>query len=475
MKSTIPRIAIIGGGFSGAAFAIHLARALEDREIALDIYEPRPLLGAGLAYSSTDPAHRVNVAATRMAVFSEDPTHFDRWFRRTGEAADDPEALLQDGRAYPRRAVFGRYMDELLRRMVAKFPNVRFRHLRKMVTDVRPSGSGYRLISEAGDESFADLVVLSPGHPAPTLRWASAETAAVPRFVANPWRHGALAEIRPADKVLVIGTGLSMADVVVSLRLTGHTDPITAVSRRGLTPRPRTPLPVEAFGSFDHPATRSAATLLRNVRRAVDIAARQGKPWEGVIDNLRKQGTAIWQGLSTASRRRLLRHARAWWDVHRYQIAPQLDGVLVEDQRRGRLKIVKADVLKIEATGDAFRVALHLRGKQEKPNVEQVFDSVVNCTGPDQGAVVQSNPLLHAMAAGGLLRADALGLGIEVDRFARTIGTDGHPSPRLFVAGPLARGYFGELMSLPEVSQQPERLAGTIAALLARDDLDVAV
>jgi len=114
-------------------------------------------------------------------------------------------------------------------------------------------------------------VVLSLGHPAPTLRWASVETAAAPRFVANPWRHGALAAIRPDDKILVIDTGLSMADVVVSLRLTGHTGPITAVSRRGLTPRARTALPVEAFGSFDHPATRSAATLLRNGRHRASL------------------------------------------------------------------------------------------------------------------------------------------------------------------------------------------------------------
>jgi uncharacterized NAD(P)/FAD-binding protein YdhS len=275
--------------------------------------------------------------------------------------------------------------------------------------------------------------------------------------------------------VLIIGTGLSMADVVVSLRLTGHTGPITAVSRRGLTPRARTGLPVEAFGSFDQPATDSAARLLHNIRRAAHTAAQHGRPWEGVIDSLRKQGTAVWQGLSPASRRRLLRHARAWWDVHRYQIAPQLDGVLVADRQSGRLKIVKADVLKIEAAEEAFRVALRLRGKHENPQIEQVFDAVVNCTGPDQGAVVQANPLLRAMAAGGLLRADPLGLGIEVDRFARVLGGNDQPSPRLFVAGPLARGYFGDLMSLPEVSLQPERLAHTIAALLARDDLDVAV
>ena len=48
----------------------------------------------------------------------------------------------------------------------------------------------------------------------------------------------------------------------------------------------------------------------------------------------------------------------------------------------------------------------------------------------------------------------------------------------LFVAGPLARGYFGELMGLPQVSLQPERLAIQIADLLQSFEgqaLDVAV
>jgi uncharacterized NAD(P)/FAD-binding protein YdhS len=84
--------------------------------------------------------------------------------------------------------------------------------------------------------------------------------------------------------------------------------------------------------------------------------------------------------------------------------------------------------------------------------------------------VVQSNPVLRAMAGRGLLRAEAQGLGVEVDSFARVIAADGTPSPSLFVAGPLARGYFGELMGLPQVSLQPERLAITIAELLQAED-----
>jgi uncharacterized NAD(P)/FAD-binding protein YdhS len=455
----VPRIAVIGGGFAGAAFAVHLIRANGERPVAIDIYEPRPLLGAGLAYSSDDPAHRINVAAARMAIFSEDPTHFDRWFKETGEAAADPEAVLEDGRAYPRRAAFGRYMDQLLRTAARAFPNVRLLHLRGTVTSVDRHGDTYRLTSDTGEQNDADLVVLSPGHPPPQHRWATVEAAVAPRFVSNPWRPSALAQIRPDDEVLIIGTGLTMVDVVASLRLQGHAGPITAVSRRGLTPRPRTTLPVEAFGTFNQPSTESAAALLRNVRHAVRDAAREGKPWECVVDALRQQGTAVWQGLSPASRSRFLRHLRTWWDVHRYQIAPQLGRVLAEDQRSGRMKIVKADIQKIDAYQGSFHVSLRLRGRHRHPHVERFFDAVVNCTGPDHGTVVESNPVLRAMAGRGLLRTDQHGLGIAVDRFARVVAADGVPSQSLFVAGPLARGYFGELMGLPQVSLQPERLA----------------
>jgi len=459
-----PRIAVVGGGFAGAAFALHLIRANGQRPIALDIYEPRPLLGAGLAYSSADPAHRINVAAARMAVFGDDPTHFDRWFRETGEAEADPEALLDDGRAYPRRAAFGRYMDQLLRTAARAFPNVRFRHLQTRVAGIDPRGEGYRLTTETGDEAEADLIVLSPGHPPPPkARWATDEAVAAPRYIADPWRPAAVSDIRSNDEVLIIGTGLTMADVVASLRAQGHVGPITAVSRRGLTPRSRTTLPVEAYGTFNQPPTQSAAALLHRVRDAVRRAGQEGRPWECVVDALRQQGTVVWQGLSPASQRRFLRHLRVWWDVHRYQIAPQIDRILVENQRGGRLKIVKADIQSIGRFDSSFHVTLRLRGKARASGVERFFDAVVNCTGPDHVTIVQSNPLLHAMAESGLLCADPNGLGIAVDQFARVVADGGTPSGNIFVAGPLARGYFGELMGLPQVSQQPERQTLNVA------------
>ena len=71
MASQLPNtIAIVGGGFSGAALAWHLRRKNVTADIV--VIEPRADLGRGLAYATPDPAHRINVPATRM-ILDETP------------------------------------------------------------------------------------------------------------------------------------------------------------------------------------------------------------------------------------------------------------------------------------------------------------------------------------------------------------------------------------------------------------------
>lgn len=68
-----PTVAIIGGGFTGAMVAMHVARdrAMGGWQIA--VFEPRVRLGCGLAYDTAEPAHRVNVPAARMSIDPDDP------------------------------------------------------------------------------------------------------------------------------------------------------------------------------------------------------------------------------------------------------------------------------------------------------------------------------------------------------------------------------------------------------------------
>ena len=72
---------------------------------------------------------------------------------------------------------------------------------------------------------------------------------------------------------------------------------------------------------------------------------------------------------------------------------------------------------------------------------------------------------LGLLSRDGLARPDPLGLGIDVDVQGRAIGRDGRASEKLFVAGPLARGTFGELMGVPDLARHARNIAESIARM----------
>ena len=463
-------IAIIGGGFAGAACALHLLRDHPHLRVRLTIIEQRAVLGAGLAYSTPAPEHRTNVPAARMSVLPDDPGHFHRWLESHGLADHDPAAAMPDGRLYPARAVFGRYVDEMLRAQAAQNPEVDFRHIRETALSLERAADGFDIGLSSGDRLHADIVVLAVSHSEPDLPAmlrpiAGAAPAAIVR---NPWDLAAIRAIPATARILVVGTGLTACDVVASLVAQGHRGPITAVSRHGLLPRPRTVLPVEAEGDFTTAPEHSAAALLHRVRAAIAIARQGGRPWENIIDALRQQAASAWGTLDWSARRRVLRHLRTYWDVHRFQCAPQIDEIVRQARNDGLLRVEAAHLVgahpRVGQDGvPVIEVTVRPRGSGTTRT--DAFDGVINCTGPGHRSVTASHPLLRGLAERGDLQADPAALGIWVDSASRVLRADGSAWPNLFVAGPLARGTHGELMGLPQVNTQPREVAGTIAGL----------
>jgi uncharacterized NAD(P)/FAD-binding protein YdhS len=454
-------IAIIGGGFSGAACALHFLRDHPGIAARLTIVEPRPVLGAGLAYSSPASEHRTNVAAARMSVLPDQPLHLHEWLHQIGDPARDPASAMPDGRLYPSRSVFGRYVQAQLQAQVAASPAVAFSHMRQAVNEVHAVGDRFRIALADGETLMADAVVLAVSHTKPDLPGVLRGCGAV---LADPWDVAALERIVPDARVLVVGTGLTACDVVATLLARGHLGPVTAVSRHGLLPRPRTLLPVEAEGDFSTQPETTALGLLRRVRRAVDIATQAGRPWENIIDALRQQAGVAWGTLDWAQRRILLRHLRTWWDVHRFQCAPQIDAALTQARATGTLVVRAAHLLSVTDAPSGVQVRLRPRGTGGNEALE--CDVVINCTGPGHRSVTAAHPVLRGLAASGLLMADPASLGIRVDGRSRVLRADGSAWDRLFVAGPLARGTFGELMGLPQVNLQPRAVAAELAALV---------
>lgn len=455
-------VAIIGGGFSGAAVAWHLLRLRPELERVV-IIEPRAELGRGLAYSATDPSHRINVPATRMSLVPDQPTHFNDWLEASGALEADPAARRSEGRNFPARAVFGAYVAEQL---AALGPRVR--HIVAAAEAVEARGDGYRIRTSDGGTLEAGLVVLAVAHAPPSPPSALARAlAGHPRFLPDPWKAGALDAVRPDDRVLIVGTGLTMADLVATLERLGHRGTILALSRRGLRSRGHPAAIHDPYGDFATDPARTAGALVRRIRAAVAEAVAEGKSWHCVLDQVRLQGSTIWNALPLHERARLLRHLRPFWDVHRFRIAPQVEEVMDQRIAAGTLRLRAASLQSVERSGEA--IAVSFRDRHTGEVTQEMFDAVLTATGPAHGRVFADNPVLAALERAGLARPDKLRLGIEVTADGRAIGRDGVPTPDLYVAGPLARGTVGELMGLPDVTNYAIRIAETLAARLEAD------
>ncbi|WP_158782974.1 FAD/NAD(P)-binding protein [Pantoea sp. BAV 3049] len=445
-------IVIIGGGFTGTALAIHLAR-LGTAGLKVTIIEPRKQLAQGVAYGTRDPAHRINVPASRMQLSAAEEGDFDRWYRASAALDTDPDALWYDGKVYPQRGQFAAYVAARFAEEKSASPVV-LHHLR----DKAVALNGNDVVTFSGQRIAADEVVLAISHPPPALPHKLAEALyGHPGLIANPWRHDALAAVEQDDRVAIIGSGLTMSDVVASLQRQGHRGEIVVFSRRGQLPRNNLsgnfdPRPLD----YDRPQQATAQAWLKRIRSEVREAAAENLPWQLVLDDIRQNGQRIWQQLSLKEQRRFLRHLRPWWDVHRYRIAPQVSEVLEQRQQSGKLRVIAARLDQISADNGAINLTLKPRtGGAETLTV----DRLIVTTGPAHGALLQSDALLSQLAAKGTVQADPLALGIHVNAASQTLNEQGDANPHLYVVGPAARGRFGELMGLPQVAEHAESLA----------------
>jgi len=217
-----PRILVVGGGAAGTLVALHLVRTAGRRSTGSDIVlvDPVDQLGRGVAFGTTDEQHLLNVPASGMSVLPEDPGHFVAWRGR-----QDPDWPSEPWDFAPRRH-FARYLHETLTEAVsAAADHVTLRHVRAQAVAVRRAGAGAVVVTDAGREQAGDAVVIATGLPVAGHGWAPEELSSSAFFVPDPWAPGALDVIRrdrsgPGD-VLLVGTGLTMVDVALTLARPG--------------------------------------------------------------------------------------------------------------------------------------------------------------------------------------------------------------------------------------------------------------
>jgi uncharacterized NAD(P)/FAD-binding protein YdhS len=452
-------VAIVGGGFSGAAIA---ARLLRSSQVNVHVIEERPRLGLGLAYGDAQDCQILNVPAGRMGFWTEQPTHFLDWAKLHGPQLGWPEAQVATVESYLPRRLYGCYVasvvDAVAEKAAIKSEGelVHYRHRAIALDQV---AGGYRVTLADGQSIDAAAVVIATGNNLPAPAWPIQGQGIA--YIGNPWSEDATAHLDSLAPVLIIGAGLTMVDVVLRLKQEGHRGRITAISRHGLLPRtrgetfPSTP----AIGVGD--AMKGVLYLLSAMRAAI---ARQDGDWRSVIDGLRPTTNTLWQALTLVERRRFLRHVRPWWEVHRHRMpeesAETISALIAED----RLSVRAARIVNIEVVGVNALVRLQPRGAQRQETHR--FARVINCT-PGQSDIARtSNPLLADMRRKGFLRPDPLGLGADCNGKGALLKKRGEALEGLFAIGPLLLGNLFEATAVPDIRLQADALAQSVGAFL---------
>lgn len=439
-------VAIVGGGFSGAMLAVHLLR-LGSR---VTLVERKGDPGRGLAYGAADPIHLLNVRAGNMSAYPDAPAHFAEWLGERGVANAAP--------TFAARRVFGDYIEEQLASATSGAAD-RFTHIQDDAVDIETGGRGAAVSLGGGSSLQADAAVLALGNlppPAPP----GIDPARLPpgAFFADPWAPGAAAGLTGQDEVLVVGTGLTMVDIVLLLEARGFTGPIVALSRRGLVPLPHGDDPPTADRRSSAPAALDSA-LVRELReRAAAI------PWRHAVDELRPFTQQLWHVAPLHQRRRFVRHLRPWWDIHRHRIAPEVHARIQSLIRSGRLRVGAGKLL--SATAGGAGVAVHWRPRGSDAPEGMTFSRIINCTGPEADLGRSREPLLRRLLDRGAIRPGPIGLGIDVDGGARVLDATGTANPRLLALGPLTRGMWWEIIAVPDIRSQ----VADVAASLSRQE-----
>ncbi|MBV9747837.1 MAG: FAD/NAD(P)-binding protein [Acetobacteraceae bacterium] len=459
-------IAVIGAGFSGTLLSLHLLRRCP-RTTRVMLIEQGGQFGRGQAYSTGNASHLLNVPAARMSAFHDRPDSFLDWLGGLPEAARDGVEPVAE--AFVPRRLYGAYIRDLLKEEIRREPRSRLQLVRGEVTGVDRGGPALRLLLDRGRELAANLAVLAVGNfppaPAPVADPSFYDT---PLYRPDPWAPGTLADLDPASPVLLIGTGLTMVDVVISLLDQGHAGPIHALSRRGLLPRRHGGGKLPDGDDVPELPNR-LGDLLRFLRGETRRAAAAGGSWQPVVDGLRPFTQDVWQTMPQEDRVRFLRHLRPWWEVHRHRMAGPVADRIEAAQANGQMQVRAGRIRGYERTTDGMvEVAFRPRGG-ERLGDERLATlrvaRVVNCSGPGADYDRIAHPLVRSLLRDGTARPDALRLGLDVTSTCALLNREGGISRRLFAVGPVTKGTFWEMTAVPDIRRQCELLAQHLATL----------
>jgi uncharacterized NAD(P)/FAD-binding protein YdhS len=450
MRKSPFTVCVVGGGFTGAAAAIACLTRIKT-PFRLVMIEPSAALGRGVAYGSHHPLNLLNVRTRDLSIRAGQPGDFLNWAFHQLDQGENQAGLHEAlAHTFLPRQLFGEYVRQRLFETVARRADVEFTVVAGTALACAAEGERYRIEVDRAEAVAADIVVLATAYGVER----HAGTGALAPF--DPVPGDRLAR---AGSIVLIGSGLTMVDVLLSARRDGFQGKAYVISRRGQLPRPHAPKGVVPQ-QVGLPRSKRVSLLAAAIRISCEMAEENGTPWQAIINGLRPSLQDIWQGLPADEQARFLRHLRPFWDAHRHRLPMEVHGRLSAEFSEGRAVLLRGSVTEFTREGERFKLKLKRRASEEPETIDA--DLAFDCSGfrPDL-----DQALIASLFARNLARPDPHRLGLVVKRNGQVVGEGGGPTKGLFAVGPLCQGTLWEITAVPEIVAQADLAAESVACL----------
>lgn len=420
------KIAIIGGGFSGLAVAYNLLQS--NQQIALDIFDDENFKNNGKAYQTQDLHHILNVPADKMGLPFADEEHFYKWLKQNHH-----QEIAKDN--FAPRALYHDYLREIILELQK---NSAINFVSEQVSQIKFVDNKYVLTSNSKVSEQYDFVVLACGLKVKNLP-ANFKNK---KIIDNIWQFLNLKSLPKSGTVLIIGTGLTMVDAVLSLKHNGFAGKIIACSGSAKLPLPHSTTRTIAAKTLE---VADANLPLSQILHRLKIAGRKTDDWQSIIHGLRATTSQFWQAFSLDKKRQFLRHLMSLWSIHRHRVARENNDQIMAMIADKKLEIVKGRLQKLEEKNQQIFATLN-----NQKTIET--DLVLNAMGFDFTGC--GSDLLNNLLEEKIINQHPTKLGFQV--------LENHPN--FYLAGGLLTGELLEITAVPELRNWAHQITAKILA-----------
>jgi len=460
------KVTILGGGFSGTALSSELIRKTPG-ELSLTLIEQSNHLAQGTAFSTSCPKHLLNVSAINMGALADSPDNFYQWLMYNEDEwrALDPtyQSLPFGPNHFMPRKIYGHYLKILLEKTqkLAKERGHRFEIINDQAQDITRDVEGKLAVAFSSRELLqTDKLVLACGIK------TTKELTNLPItdecihdiWGCDPKQIEEQISLSTDNSVtVIIGTGLTMVDMVTTLIDLKYRGKIVALSRHGFLPRVHC-CAASSYIDFEQEMI-FATTLPKKIAcfiKKIDEYGIDRVP--DLIDSLRPYTIKLWQQLSTREHKSFMRHLFSKWNIYRHRIPPESNFLLQKLISENRLTIVTGTFLAAKKTPAGY-IEIDYHFHNEATVHQMQADFLYNCTGPDYKLNHSPHPLIHRLLHKGWISKDALGLGISC---TNNLQCKGPLRESLFAMGALLFGERFETTSVPYIRTHAQIICNAI-------------